>query len=63
MRRPGFLSSTAYWFGNIENFSDVKPWRRSSSRPADKYYAPQTKIAWYDEFWVEEPVWEQYLDN
>ena len=66
MRRPGFLAGTDYWFGDIYQ-PTPKPerWRRSSSRPSDvhTYHAPQTKIAWYDQFWVEEPVEDVYWED
>ncbi len=66
MRRPGFLAGTDYWFGDITQSRPApQTWRRSSSRPSDEhlYYSPQTKIAWYDEFWVEEPTEESYLEG
>jgi hypothetical protein len=64
MRRPGFLAGTDYWFGELPPANaPATPWRRSSSRPADTYYAPQTKVDWYNQFWVEEPVEESYLKD
>lgn len=64
MRRPGFLAGTDYWFGDIyQPTSEPQSWRRSSSRPSDQYYAPQTKLDWYNEFWVEEPIEDDYLKD
>ena len=65
--RPGFLGDLQdFWFGDITQANPpTQGWRRSSSRPSDARlnYRPQTKIAWYDQFWVEEPYWEKYWDN
>lgn len=52
MKRPGFLSGTSYWFAN---------WSKKNNQFA--YYAPDTVVPWYEEFWVEEPTWEKYLKN
>ena len=64
--RPGFLAGTDYWFGDIDQpTSSPQRWRRSSSRPSDEYlyYSPQTKVEWYNQFWVEDPVEEEYLGD
>mgnify|MGYP003970987419 CR=1 len=61
--RPGFLNGTDYWFGDIYQPTPApQSWRRSSSRSSDvhTYPAPQTKLDWQDQFWVEDPVWEDY---
>tara|TARA_B100000614_G_C14449645_1_gene453713 strand:+ start:369 stop:578 length:210 start_codon:yes stop_codon:yes gene_type:complete len=68
--RPGFLSGTDYWFRGAKQLGDLTRstknttgWRRSSSRPSEEvYYRAQTEIPWYNEFWVEKPLWEEYLD-
>jgi hypothetical protein len=62
--RPGYLGDLSdTWFGDISQpTTGPQRGRRSSSRPSDEYlyYSPQTKVDWYDEFWVEEPYWEKY---
>lgn len=62
--RPGFLGDLGdFWFGDIyQSVATPQRGRRSSSRPSDEhlYYSPQTKVDWYNEFWVEEPFWEKY---
>ena len=45
--RPGFLAGTEYWFGEITQ--------------SDELYKPETKVEWYDEFYVEDPFWEKYV--
>ena len=64
--RPGFLGDLEdFWFGDIyQPSSRPQGGRRSSSRPSDARlnWSPQTKVAWHDEFWVEDPYWEKYWD-
>lgn len=65
MRRPGYLAGVSnFWFGDLyQQAAPQQGWRRSSSRPSDEHLYPkdETAIAWYDEFWVKKPTWEDYI--